>query len=133
MNKESPPGPKMEIPDKATGILRVKRALYYSMSGIASSLKHDAAFRQEMILAIILVPIAFYLPVTCLGRALMIASLFLVLIVELLNSAIELTIDYISLEAHPHAKRVKDMASGAVFFSLLNVPVVWTLVIVDGG
>lgn len=118
--------------DKSVGGLkRVWRAMSYSFEGIGASFKHEAAFRQEAILMAILAPIAIALPVGMLGKAIMLACLFLVLIVELLNSALEWTIDYISTETHPYAKRVKDMGSAAVFFSLVNVPVVWGFVIYE--
>ncbi len=116
-------------PHKRTGFIRILRATGYSLQGLGSALKHESAFRQEVILALMLIPIAFILPVGLLGAALMILSIFLVLIVELLNSGLEWVVDYISLEKHPFAKRAKDMGSGAVFLSLLNAGVVWSLVI----
>jgi diacylglycerol kinase (ATP) len=78
----------------------------------------------------VLVPIALHMPASGVGRALMVASVLLVLIVELLNSAIEAVTDRISLEDHVLAKRAKDMGSAAVMLTLINVPVVWTLVLV---
>jgi len=105
--------------------------MFYSFEGIGSSLKHESAFRQEAILACLLIPIAIALPISLLGKALMIGPIFLVLIVELCNSALEWTVDYISQETHPFAKRAKDMGSAAVFFSLTNVLVMWVLVIAD--
>lgn len=113
------------------GIKRIFNAFGYSLQGLGASLRHEAAFRQELILCLVLLPVAIFLPVGLLGKALMIGSLFIVLITELLNSAIEWTIDYISLEKHPFAKRVKDMASAAVFLSLTHVAVIWGLVIVN--
>ena len=92
-------------------------------------MRHEAAFRQEVVLAVLLIPAALVLPASGLGKALMIAAVMLVLIVELINSAVEATIDRISLERHPLAKRAKDLGSAAVFISLLNVPVVWLLVL----
>jgi len=113
------------------GLKRIFNAINYSLQGLASSVKHEAAFRQELILCLLLLPVAVILPVTLLAKAVLIGSLFIVLIVELLNSSIEWTIDYISMEHHPFAKRVKDMASAAVFLSLVNLAVMWGLVIVD--
>jgi len=107
----------------------VIHATGHSLEGLASAFKHESAFRQEAVLAAILVPIAAFLPVGLMGACLMVLSVFLVLIVELLNSAVEWAVDYISLEKHPFAKRAKDMASGAVFLSLLNAAVIWSLVI----
>jgi len=116
-------------PHNTTGFKRVVRAFGYSLSGIGSALKHESAFRQEMILAFVMVPFAVLVPVDLLGKVLMIASVFAVLVVELLNSAIEWIVDYISLDRHPMAKRVKDMASGAVFLSLLCCGLVWGIVL----
>jgi diacylglycerol kinase (ATP) len=113
----------------ATGFKRIWRAFHYSMSGIESALKHEAAFRQEMLLAIIMIPASFWMPVGLTLRALMIASVLMVLVVELLNSAIEAAIDYISTEHHPLAKQAKDMGSAAVFISLCIVGAVWAIAI----
>lgn len=119
----------LPLPEKADGFRRVVDATGYSLEGLGSALKHEAAFRQEVILTMLLVPVAAFLPVGLLGAVLLVSSLFLVLIVELLNSAVEWVVDYISLERHPFAKRAKDIASAAVFIALLNAGVVWALVI----
>jgi diacylglycerol kinase (ATP) len=111
-----------------TGVQRLWNALGYSLQGMASAFRHEDAFRQECLLAAFLIPAAFFIPVGGTDRALMIASVLLVLIVELLNSAIEATVDRISLENHILAKRAKDVGSAAVFLSLVNVAVVWLLV-----
>ncbi len=108
-----------------TGWRRVWNALGYSLAGIRSAYRHEEAFRQELWLSACLVPLALCLPVGWLGRAAMIASVLLVLIVELLNSAIEAAVDRISLAQHDLAKRAKDIGSAAVLLSLLNVVVVW--------
>jgi diacylglycerol kinase (ATP) len=119
-----------ESPHKGkTGLLRIWNALFYSLAGLAAAYRHEDAFRQEVLLAAILVPAAFFLPASGIGRALMIGSVLLVLIVELLNSAVEAAVDRISLENHLLAKRAKDIGSAAVFLSLVNVPVVWALVL----
>lgn len=112
-----------------SGLRRIGNALLCSLHGVAAALRHEAAFRQEVVLAVFLIPAALVLPASGLGKALMIAAVMLVLIVELINSAVEATIDRISLERHPLAKRAKDLGSAAVFISLLNVPVVWLLVL----
>ena len=112
-----------------TGLRRLWNALGYSLHGIAAALRHEDAFRQECLLAVVLVPAALLLPVAGAGKALMVASVLLVLIVELLNSAVEAAVDRISLEDHQLAKRAKDIGSAAVFLSLINVPVVWLLVL----
>lgn len=121
----------MESPYKGkTGLTRVWNALFYSMAGLRAALRHEDAFRMEMLLAALLIPAAFFLPVSALGKALMIASVLLVLIVELLNSAIEAAVDHTSLDQHLLAKRAKDIGSAAVFISLLNVIIVWLLILV---
>ena len=84
---------------------------------------------MEVFLAIILIPLALWLPASHLGKALMIGSILLVMIIELLNSSIEATVDRISLEKHDLAKRAKDIGSAAVFVSMMNVLVVWALVL----
>ena len=120
----------MESPYKGkTGLRRVCNALGYSLAGLAAAYRNEDAFRQEVLLAVILVPLAFYLGDGAIMRALMIASLLLVIIVELLNSAIEATVDRISLENHSLAKRAKDIGSAAVLLSLVNLVAVWGLLI----
>lgn len=121
---------KMKSPHKGkTGLVRLKNAFGYSLAGFRAAYEHEDAFRQEVLLAAILIPLAFWLPASGLGKALMVGSVFLVLMVELLNSAIEATVDRISLENHDLAKRAKDIGSAAVFVSLVNVVVVWGLVL----
>jgi diacylglycerol kinase (ATP) len=112
-----------------TGLRRVWNALFYSFDGFRAAFQHEDAFRQEVFLACVLIPVALLLPADGVGKALMIASVLLVLIVELLNSAVEATVDRISLENHQLAKRAKDIGSAAVFVSLVNVVVIWGLVL----
>jgi diacylglycerol kinase (ATP) len=112
-----------------TGIQRLWNALGYSLQGMASAFRHEDAFRQECLLAVLLIPAAILIPVGGTEKALMIASVLLVLIVELLNSAVEAAVDRISLENHRLAKRAKDIGSAAVFLSLINVAIVWGLVL----
>ena len=120
----------MESPYKGkTGFKRIWNAMLYSFDGFAAAFRHEDAFRQEVFLALILVPAAFYLPVGGVAKGQMIASVLLVMIVELLNSGIEAVTDRVSLEDHNLAKRAKDLGSAAVMLSLINVPVVWLLVI----
>jgi diacylglycerol kinase (ATP) len=120
----------MESPYKGkTGLRRLCNAFGYSLAGFRAAYKHEDAFRQEVLLAAILIPLALWLPVVGFGKALMIGSVLLVIIVELLNSAIEATVDRISLENHDLAKRAKDIGSSAVLVSLINVLVVWGLVL----
>lgn len=120
----------MESPYKGkTGVVRLFNAFGYSLAGFQAAYKHEDAFRQEVLLAVVLIPLALWLPVTLIGKALMIASVLLVIIVELINSAIEATVDRISLENHDLAKRAKDIGSSAVLVSLINVIVVWVMVL----
>ena len=112
-----------------TGLQRIWRAFHYSMDGLRAAFRHEDAFRQEVLLALVLVPVALVIGVSWTAKALMIASVFFVMIVELLNSAIEATVDRISLEDHQLAKRAKDIGSAAVLMSLMNVFVVWALVL----
>jgi len=122
--------PVAESPFKGkTGLVRVWNAFNYSLAGLSAAYRHEDAFRQEVWLAVVLLPTAFLVPASNLGRAMMVASIMLVLIVELLNSAVEATVDRISLDNHRLAKRAKDIGSAAVLISLLNVVAVWTLVI----
>ncbi|MBN8442639.1 MAG: diacylglycerol kinase [Thauera sp.] len=120
----------MESPYKGkTGLRRVWNALHYSLDGLKAAYRHEDAFRQEFWLAVVLVPLALWLGDSGVGKALMVASVLLVLMVELLNSAIEATVDRISLENHRLAKRAKDIGSAAVLLSLCNVVLVWALVL----
>ena len=112
-----------------TGLQRVWNALQYSLAGLRAAYRCEDAFRQEALLAVMLVPLTFWLPVSGIGRALMISSVVLVLIVELINSAIEATVDRISLDHHHLSKRAKDIGSAAVLFALINVVLVWSCVL----
>lgn len=113
-----------------TGLKRVIRATGYSLNGLKEALLHEAAFRQELALLMILTPIAIWLGHNGMERALLIGSLLLVLAVELLNSAVEAVVDRIGFEHHLLAKRAKDMGSAAVFICLANVILIWVLVLV---
>jgi diacylglycerol kinase (ATP) len=109
---------------------RLWNALFYSLDGLSAAFKYEAAFRGEVLMALVLIPIAVHAPVSGSGKAAMVGSVMLVLIIELLNSAIEAVTDRISLEDHVLAKRAKDMGSAAVMLALINVPMVWLLVLV---
>ena len=112
-----------------SGLARIINATGYSWAGLAAAYRHENAFRQEALLALVLVPLALYLGETGGERALMIAAVLGVLIAELLNSAVEAAVDRISLEHHELIKRAKDMGSAAVMIALVNVVAVWTLVL----
>ncbi|MDV7395676.1 diacylglycerol kinase, partial [Arthrospira platensis SPKY1] len=102
---------------------------HYSVDGLKAAYRHEDAFRQELWLAVLAVPLALWLTDSAVARALMIGSVLLVLIVELINSAIEATVDRVSLERHQLAKRAKDIGSAAVLIALINAAVVWVLML----
>lgn len=113
------------------GNSRLKRrwkALFYSLDGLAAAFRHEDAFRIEVLLSLILIPLALHMHVSAVAKALMVGSILLVLIAELVNSSIEAITDRISLENHVLAKRAKDMGSAAVMLSLINVVAVWMII-----
>ncbi len=112
-----------------TGLQRLINATRYSLEGFAAAARHEDAFRQELLLAAVLVPLGLWLGDGGVERALLAGSVLLVLVVELLNSAIEATVDRVSLEDHRLAKRAKDIGSAAVMMSLATVAAVWLLVL----
>ena len=121
----------MKSPYKGkTGLRRLMNAFGYSIAGTLAAFKHEDAFRQEVVLAAVLIPVALYFGETAIHQALMIGSLLFIIIVELLNSSIEATVDRISVKHHKLAKRAKDIGSAAVFFSLINAAVIWFLLLV---
>ena len=115
----------------ATGLGRIVKATGFSIGGLRSAWRHESAFRQECAIALVLVPCAFLLAETYTQAALLIAVTALVLVTELLNSAVEAVVDRIGPEHHELAGRAKDMGSAAVFVSLVVVLVTWTLVALD--
>ena len=122
--------PEEETPFKGKrGLRRVWNAFRYSMDGLRSAYRSEEAFRQEVWLAVILVPLSFFMPVSGVERAVMIASVLIVLIVELINSGIEAVVDRISPEKHPLSKQAKDVGSAAVLLALINVAAVWGLIL----
>jgi diacylglycerol kinase (ATP) len=120
----------MESPYKGeTGLRRVISATRNSFAGFVAAVRHEDAFRQELVLAAIFIPLAFWVGRSGLERALLIGSVLLVLIVELLNSAIEATVDRISFENHRLAKRAKDIGSAAVMLALVCAGLTWLLIL----
>lgn len=111
------------------GVQRLLNALGYSFDGLRAAFCHEDAFRQLVLLALVLIPLAFVVHTVPLARALLVASSLATLIIELLNSAIEAAVDHTSLERHPLAKRAKDMGSAAQLLGLVNLAVVWCLVL----
>lgn len=129
MDRHAPPSPR-ESPFKGkTGIARLINAFGYSVDGLRAAFRHEDAFRQLVLLALVLIPLSFVVHATPLARALLVASSLATLIIELLNSAIEAAVDHTSLERHPLAKRAKDMGSAAQLLGLVNLAVVWALVL----
>jgi diacylglycerol kinase (ATP) len=112
-----------------TGVRRIVRATGSTLSGLADAIRHEAAFRQELILAVILVPLGLYLGESGVERAVLIGSVVGLLVVELLNTAVEATVDRVSTELHPTSKRAKDLASAAVGLAVVNLIVIWALVL----
>ncbi len=112
-----------------TGVRRLINAFGYSMDGFKAAYQHEDAFRQEVWLSLVLIPLAFYLEAEALHRILMVGSVLLVMIVELLNSAVEAVVDRVSIERHALAKRAKDIGSAAVLLALINLCVLWGLIL----
>lgn len=122
----------MESPHKGkSGLRRIWNAFHYSLDGFAAAYRHEDAFRQELLLAIVLLPLGFWLGEGGVEKALLVGSVLLVLLVELINSAIEATVDRISLDDHLLAKRAKDIGSAAVLLALVILATVWALVLLS--
>lgn len=116
---------------RRTGLMRILYAFIYSLCGFRDAWKHESAFRQEVLLAVVLIPAAFWLGQTAIEQILLIACVALVLIVELLNSAVETSVNRIGTELHPLSGRAKDMGSAAVLVSLLFTVFVWGTIFVQ--
>jgi diacylglycerol kinase (ATP) len=112
-----------------TGLVRIWHAFFNSCAGLTDAFRHESAFRQEILLGALLIPAAFVLPVTPAERAMLVATVLLVLIVELLNTGVEVAIDRISFERHSLSKRAKDIGSAAVLVALLLLVLVWGIVL----
>lgn len=110
---------------KNRGLKRIFLAFGYSVQGLKSAFKHEAAFRQELLLAAVLIPVACFLDISQIERILLIAPLFLLMIIEIINSAIEAVVDRIGSELHELAGRAKDMGSAAVLITLLLTAYIW--------
>ena len=104
---------------------RVVKAFGYSIDGLAGAWRTEGAFRQEVLFAVVLIPISCFLSVTMVEHALLIGSVLLVLIVELLNSSMEAAIDRISMDRHPLSKKAKDTGSAAVLLAIVTAMIVW--------
>ena len=112
-----------------TGLIRIVHAFFNSVSGLEDAWRNESAFRQEILLAIFLIPIACAAPVTAVERAVLIGAVLLVMIVELLNTSVEAAIDRISFDHHSLSKRAKDIGSAAVFVALVLLAMVWALIL----
>lgn len=110
------------------GLRRLINATRYSMQGIRAALQHEAAFREEFFLALLLIPLALLLPISVLEKVVLIESTLLVPFAEIINSAIEACIDRLGNEIHPLAGRAKDMGSAAVFFALVMAGIAWVFI-----
>jgi diacylglycerol kinase (ATP) len=130
-----PEGPVVDSLDEVspfkgkTGLVRIWHAFFNSCAGLSDAWRNESAFRQEIVLAAILVPCAFAAPVTVGERALMIACVLLVMIVELLNTGVEAAIDRISFDHHSLSKRAKDIGSAAVLVALVQLAIVWGVIL----
>ena len=111
--------------NNVTGLTRIFKAAGYSWKGLRAAWQHEAAFRQEAVMALVAVVVACWLDVDAITRVLLIGSVALIIIVEILNSAIEAVVDRIGSELHPLAGRAKDMGSAAVLLSIILALFVW--------
>jgi diacylglycerol kinase (ATP) len=119
-----------ESPHKGErGLRRLFNAFFYSLSGLRLAFDHESAFRQEIVIAVVLIPLACFVPVTPAERVLLVGSVVLLLIVELLNSSVEAAIDRIGLDTHRLSKRAKDLGSAAVFLALVLLATTWALIL----
>lgn len=109
----------------ATGFTRIINAAGYSWLGFKAAYKHEAAFRQELWLGIVLAPVALYFGQSYSEKAILIASLVFILLIEILNSALEAVVDRFGDEIHPLAGRAKDMGSAAVFLAFIVAGLIW--------
>ena len=115
-----------ESPHKGQrGLRRLWNDFLYSLSGLRLAFRHESAFRQEVAVAVVLIPVACVLPVTTLERVLLVCSVLLVLVVELLNSSVEAAVDRIGFDTHRLSKRAKDLGSAAVLMTLAALALVW--------
>ena len=129
VTSSNPPQQPIGSPFKGkTGFVRIAHAFFNSCAGLSDAWRHESAFRQEILLAAILLPAALWIPVSAAEKSLLIATVLLVMIVELLNTGVEVAIDRISFEQNSLSKRAKDIGSAAVFVALVLMAVVWGLI-----
>jgi len=118
-----------KIPTPKTGLLRIWAAVFYSVSGLRFAILNESAFRQEFVLVVIVSIVLLFLPLTLIWKGLLLLAMVFVLVVELLNSAIESVVDIASPDYHVLAKRAKDMGSAAVFVSISLAIVLWCIAV----
>ncbi len=114
---------------KQKGMKRLLSAGGYAVEGLMDAFKTEEAFRQEVLLACVLIPASFFITASVAEHALLVASVLFVLFVELLNTAVETVVERISDEIHPLSKRAKDLGSAAVLISFINLIAVWAIII----
>lgn len=119
--------------DKPIGLTRLLRAFRYSFQGFWYAWREEAAFRQEVLLGAVVIPLGLYLGRSGVERALLVSPMLLILVVEILNSAVEAVVDRSGTERHPLAGMAKDMGSAAVMLSFALLGTVWFLVLSDHG
>jgi diacylglycerol kinase (ATP) len=118
---------------KPTGLTRLLRAFGYSFQGFRHTWREEAAFRQEVVLSLLVIPVGLYLGHTGVERAMLVSPMLLILVVEILNSAVEAVVDRSGTERHPLAGMAKDMGSAAVMLSFALLGTVWLLILSDHG
>src|ERR1039458_999667 len=119
--------------NKPTGMTRLLRAFGYSFQGFRHAWREEAAFRQELLLSLLFVPAGLYLGHSGVERAMLVSPMMLILVVEILNSAVEAVVDRSGTERHPLAGMAKDMGSAAVMLSFAMLGTVWLLILSDHG
>lgn len=113
-----------------TGLTRIIHASHYSWLGLKAAWRHEAAFRQELVMAVVLIPLSFVLGQSAAQIGLMVMSVLLVLMMELINSAVEAVVDRFGGEQHQLSGRAKDIGSAAVAIAILNLVIVWAVILV---
>ncbi len=129
MRSDSPASVELAVKPGHTGLTRLWYAAGYSMKGLRAAWYRESAFRQELALCVVAMPLGLWLGDTAVQRGLLVGSVLMVLVVELLNSAVEAAVDRIGPELNEHSGRAKDLGSAAVLVSLLTVGMIWGLVL----
>ena len=125
MQNESSPKPVFDIKAKPKGLMRLYLALLNSIRAITWLLKNESAFRQEAFALLVVIPLTFFINVTQTEQIILIATVFFVMLIEIINTAIEVVVDRIGLELHPLSGLAKDLGSAAVSISLILVALTW--------